>query len=241
MYHAVPTETPPAHRQRIVAYARDAGLKIIALHYLFLPGMSITADDAQIRSSTMDHARSAIDLAHDLGAAFVVFGAGFARSIPAGMAHPVGSARVVDALGAMAAHAETRGVTVCFEGLNRYETNIGRTLAECSSFVDKVKSSALKVLGDTFQMNIEEMSLAGAIEAAGARLAHFHLADSHRMAPGDGHVDFPAVLNALKKIGYQGFVSFEFFWIAPFLPHLQTFELCDNEVAKGIRYIRRIS
>ena len=36
-----------------------------------------------------------------------------------------------------------------------------------------------------------------------------HLADSNRFEPGAGHLDFKPGLAALKRIGYDGFMTFE--------------------------------
>jgi sugar phosphate isomerase/epimerase len=89
-------------------------------------------------------------------------------------------------------------------------------------------------------MNIEETSMPAAIEASGARLAHLHLPDSHRLAPGDGHIDFPPILAAMQKSGFGGYISFELFWIAPDIPYLPSYELCDGECVKAIRYVRNL-
>ena len=89
-------------------------------------------------------------------------------------------------------------------------------------------------------MNIEDGPLGPAIETVGDRLAHLHIPDSHRLAPGGGHIDFPPVIEALRNIGYLGYVSFEFFSITPDLWYLPTFEACDDEVRKGIEYLRRL-
>jgi len=61
----------------------------------------------------------------------------------------------------------------------------------------------LGLLFDTFHTNIEEVSISAAIERAGDRLFHVHLADSNRWVPGFGHLDFTAVWESLAKISYQ--------------------------------------
>ncbi len=59
-------------------------------------------------------------------------------------------------------------------------------------------------------MNIEEPSIIESIRRCGKRIFHFHVADSNRRYPGAGHIDFPAVLDALFQTGYGGYVSGEF-------------------------------
>jgi sugar phosphate isomerase/epimerase len=58
-------------------------------------------------------------------------------------------------------------------------------------------------------MNIEERSLPQAIRETGELLNHVHLSDSNRAAPGQGHIDFGSVLQALADIDYRDYLTFE--------------------------------
>ena len=40
-------------------------------------------------------------------------------------------------------------------------------------------------------------------------LIHVHIADTDRLAPGKGNVDFLSVMQALKDIKYDGYVTME--------------------------------
>ena len=75
--------------------------------------------------------------------------------------------------------------------------------------MERIGSPDVSVLLDVFHMNIEEVSIGAAIREAGARLGHFHLADSNRRAAGMGHVDFAEVAAALRDAGYRGWLSAE--------------------------------
>jgi sugar phosphate isomerase/epimerase len=44
---------------------------------------------------------------------------------------------------------------------------------------------------------------------ADRRRARVHVDDSNRMQPGTGHLDFPAVFDALHEIGYDGWLTLE--------------------------------
>jgi sugar phosphate isomerase/epimerase len=238
MYHCIPKETPAARRREIRERTRASGLAISGLHYIFEPGTSMVSDNEAERRRVTEHVRSIIELSHDLGCSMVVVGGSKQRSVPVGMSRETGIRRVVDAFAEIGRHAEKLGVTACFEAHNRYESNVGNTLAECSRYVDEINSPAMKVAGDTYHMNIEEASLSAAIEQAGPRLAHLHLPDSHRLAPGGGHIDFTSILKSLRKIGFDGYLSFEMFGITPEMMYLPTFDACDAENDKGIRHVR---
>src|SRR3972149_931401 len=57
--------------------------------------------------------------------------------------------------------------------------------------------------------NIEEANPVEAIRRCKKLLMNLHIADSNRMAVGDGHVDFRAIMHALKEINYQGPLTLE--------------------------------
>lgn len=105
--------------------------------------------------------------------------------------------------------AEKDNVILTIEPINRYETNFLNTVEQTMEFVDKVGSSKLKILVDTFHMNIEEPSIIESIKKAQNYISHVHVADSNRWAPGMGHIDFKGIVNCLADIGYGGYLSAE--------------------------------
>jgi sugar phosphate isomerase/epimerase len=40
-------------------------------------------------------------------------------------------------------------------------------------------------------------------------IAYIHFADSDRRAPGQGHIDFERILEALRRAGYDGWIAVE--------------------------------
>ena len=70
--------------------------------------------------------------------------------------------------------------------------------------------STVKVMLDTFHMNIEEDSLTDAIRRSGKLLGHFHVGEANRRCPGpNGRFDWHAIGQALHDIGYTGDVVME--------------------------------
>lgn len=240
MYHAEPAKTSQERRKEILKRVRDAGMEVSGLHFIFPPGLKMASSDKEERRKVADYVGTVLDLAHDLEAPIVMIGGGGMRAASEGVDKETAIENVCDTFRRIGEHADAKGVIACFEALNRFETQIGRGFAEVCGYLDRIGSPAVKLGGDTFHMNIEEPSMPASIEAAGARLAHLHLPDSHRLAPGDGHIDFAPILRALKKINYGGYVSFEMFWIAPDIAYLPTYELCDAENVKAIKYIREL-
>lgn len=100
-------------------------------------------------------------------------------------------------------------VKFAIEPINRYETDLLNDVEGGLRFLERVGSTNLGLLLDTFHMNIEERSLTESIRLARHRMFHFHVADSNRWYPGAGHIDFRSVLATLDEINYSGFVSAE--------------------------------
>ena len=105
--------------------------------------------------------------------------------------------------------AEAAGVKVILEPLNRYETHFIQRLGQAAEICRELGSPAMAFMADLFHMNLEEVDLARAIEENADQLAYVHLADSNRYQPGAGHLDFRAPLAALKRVGYDGWLTLE--------------------------------
>jgi len=116
---------------------------------------------------------------------------------------------IQDCLVRGAALAEEQGVILAIEPINRYETDLINTLAEALSMAADVDSESVKIMADTFHMNIEEASIAHSLRQSRGKLVHFHVADSNRLSPGKGHLDFASIISELKGIGYEGYLSAE--------------------------------
>ena len=101
--------------------------------------------------------------------------------------------------------AADHGITLCMEALNRFEGYMINTADECLAYVRAVNRPNVKVMLDTFHMNIEEDSLTDAIRKSGPLLGHFHVGEANRRCPGpNGRFDWAAIGRALRSIGYAG-------------------------------------
>jgi D-psicose/D-tagatose/L-ribulose 3-epimerase len=107
--------------------------------------------------------------------------------------------------------AEAHGCRIAMEPLNRFETDFLNTVEQGMALVVDVGSPALKLLLDTFHMNIEEKDLPAAIRCAGPLVAHFHACGSDRGTPGADHLNWPGIAAALRAIRYEGDVVIESF------------------------------
>lgn len=101
------------------------------------------------------------------------------------------------------------GVDYCLEVLNRFEGYLLNTCEECKKFVEQVDVPAVKIMLDTFHMNIEEDSMTEAILLAGDKLGHFHVGENNRRLPGKGGMPWYEIGSALRAIGYDKNVVME--------------------------------
>lgn len=153
---------------------------------------------------------------------------------------------VVRHLKTLSRYAEARGLQICLEPLNRFETDFINTCDQALQMVRDVGSPALKIQLDTFHMNIEEKNQAAAIRKAGKHLAHLHACGCDRGTPGNDHIDWPGIARALKDIGYQGDIVIEGFathvkLIARAAAIWRQIEPTNEEIAvKGLKFLQRI-
>lgn len=120
-------------------------------------------------------------------------------------------ANSVAAMQRLADYAGEKGINIDLEVVNRYETNIMNTGLEGLAFLDEVNRPNAYLHLDTYHMNIEEDGMEKSVLAAGDRLGYVHIGESHRGYLGTGNVDFDTFFGALKKINYQGPITFESF------------------------------
>ena len=168
-----------------------------------LDGLTLADPDPAVRAKAVERVRGHIELAAEVGSAVTI------GSVSGRLAGRVPRSQALECLGEVCRAAAPLGVTVLIEPLNRYENDYINTLADGVAVIAEVGAPNLKLLADTFHMNIEEVDLAASLVAAGPSIGHVHLADSNRQAPGRGHLDFKPVIEALARIGYQGWLSFE--------------------------------
>lgn len=126
--------------------------------------------------------------------------------------------------------ATDNGVDLMIEPLNRYSTPL------CCSYEDSLvilnEITEMKLMLDTFHMNIEEDSISTTIlNSKKNRLSHMHFADNNRKMPGFGHIDFEAIIKSLKGISYKEVISFE-----PTLSKIDYF----SDLKHGLDYIKKI-
>jgi len=125
--------------------------------------------------------------------------------------------------------AQALGIDMCLEVVNRFETLILNTAEEAIQFCNEVNNPNVKILLDTFHMNIEEDNIGDAIRSAGKLLGALHVGEGNRTVPGQGHLPWDEIGKALRDIGFNGGAVME-----PFV-------LQGGQVGKDIKVFRDLS
>ena len=175
------------------------------------PTTDVTSTNASIIAKGDELLRKATDVLHDLGGTELCGVLYCSLGKYPGPASRENRANSVAAMQRLSDYAADKGINVNFEVVNRYETNIMNTGIEGLAFLDEVNRPNTFIHLDTYHMNIEEDGMEKSVIAAGEKLGFVHIGESHRGYLGSGNVDFDTFFAALKKINYQGPITFESF------------------------------
>jgi sugar phosphate isomerase/epimerase len=161
-----------------------------------------------VREQLTERLNEIIQLAAHFGASVII--GGVRGKLYGNEAHKTDQyVAAVETLGNLANIAGDSGINLYLEPINRYETNFINSVEQGIELIESIGHSSVKLLLDTFHMNIEEVDPCSAIHAAEKHLGYVHFADSNRQAPGRGHINFNAILEALTSIGYRGYITAE--------------------------------
>ena len=111
----------------------------------------------------------------------------------------------------VAEYAQTRGVTLAVEYLNRFETYLLTCADDVVRYVVAVDHANCRAAFDTFHANMEEKSMGEAIRKVAPYLVHVQISENDRSTPGRGHIDFTEVFDTLAEVGYVGPIAIEAF------------------------------
>ncbi len=191
----------------------DAGIGVTVCG-AFGPDRDMSAADEAVRDNAGRYLASCIDIAARLGSE-VVLGPMYAGVGNTQMLDPAARRaqwdRAVAGLGRAADQAAACGVTLGFEPLNRFETDLVNTVDQGLKLIDDIGRPNVGFLLDTFHMNIEEKDIPDAIRRAGRHIVAFHACSSDRGTPGEDHLPWPEIVAALGETGYAGPVVIEAF------------------------------
>ena len=180
----------------------------------FGPSRDFTHEDPTFHQNSFDYVKACFEITAELGAIFVA-GPMYSAVGKARLVSPeqkkVEWDRAVTNLYQVCKMAESQGLEIALEPLNRFETDLINTAEDLMRLIDDINHPAAKVLLDAFHMNIEEPDIEKAIQSVGDKLIHVQVSENYRGTPGTGQTRWDAYKRGLEAIGYTGTVSIESF------------------------------
>ena len=132
-------------------------VQILAVGYLyFMENLSLTDQDPTIRKRAIEGVSQYIEVASQLGSQISI---GSIRGFWPNVDQQQCMSIFMDSLRICLDKAEKEGVTLSLEPINRYEMNLVNTVQEGLAVIKEQGSPNLKLMLDTFHMNIEEPSI----------------------------------------------------------------------------------
>jgi len=188
------------------------GLERTAVSAMGDPAMNLISPDAATRKAGIDYMKWAIDCSAALGADRLsgplhsTLGA-FSGSGPTAAEKK----RSVASQRAIGDHAGKKGVTIGLEALNRFECYLVNTMADLSEHIDAIDRPHIKAMYDTFHANIEEADPIGAYTRNRRNVVHIHISENDRGVPGRGNIPWKETFSAIRKSGYDNWLTIESF------------------------------
>ena len=174
--------------------------------------------------------RKAIDAAAEAGFPNVIC---FSGNRKAGLTDEQGQDNCAEALKQVAGLAEKKKITLCMELLNSKRNHKGYMCDRTAwgvGMCKKVGSERVKLLYDIYHMQIDEGDVIATITESKDYIGHYHTGG----VPGRNEIDdtqelyYPAIMRAILKTGYEGYVAHEFVPKRDPLTSLrQAIEICD--------------
>lgn len=213
---------------------REMGLDIsIVSSHGFKEGMCNTSQ----HEKCLKVLRERIDLAAENGYKNVIT---FTGMLPKGVSPEQASRNCVEGWKKIVGHAEQKGVTLCLEHLNtRDDTHpmkghpgyFGDDVDHCVDMIRRVGSPRMKLLFDIYHVQIMNGDVIRRIREYKDLIGHYHTAGNPGRAEldEDQEINYPAVMRAILKTGYKGYVAQEFIptWKDKIAALRHAVQLCD--------------
>ena len=171
-----------------------------------LIGLTLTHPDHELRMSAINRIKEYIDLAYHFNSVVII---GLTKGNVGILGEDVYFRTFSESIYECLTYAEKKGVNIAIEAINRYESNVLNNIESIFQFIKPFNSDNIKIHIDSFHMNIEESDFCSEIFKYGSYIGHVHFADNNRLYPGQGHINFREILDALIKVDYKGNIGLE--------------------------------
>jgi sugar phosphate isomerase/epimerase len=191
-------------------------------------GNCLCTGDEMVRRRTVELLKSFVDLASRWNAV-IVFGSLQGR-LSDEPDRQLGEARIREALQEVGRYAADQRAILAFEPVNHGEVGFHNTIAEVAGLVRVLNLPGVRMMIDTFHMNIEEKQMLASLAIVRDILVHVHLSETNRDVLGEGHWPTATFLGELERIGYRGYCTVGVYNTR--LPRRECIERCMLELKR---------
>jgi sugar phosphate isomerase/epimerase len=202
--YALPLET-------IHTFLQDSGLAITGLRTGAITevyGVTLGHPDPAVRNEAVARLNDVIRYGSHFGQPRILVGL-MQGPLEPGQTVAQAEEYIIDGIRLCADEAARYGMEIDVEPVNRYELGYHSRVKEVIAVIRRVNRPNVRILLDTFHMNIEESSIGAALVCASSLFGHVHLGDTNRLPPGMGHFDFREFFAILRSLNYRGNVTVE--------------------------------
>jgi len=188
------------------------GVEIAAIgtrHLHVTHGLYLASLHEEVRKRALAYVAECMKMAQELDCSIVQAGWAFQGSKLEAQ-HRLVWKQAVASLKEVGRLAADFGLWFVIEFACRQNAELVNTMDDALRMLDEVACANVLVMADTFHIYTENCPLGETVTRAGKRLGYIHLADSDRLTPGTGSINFKEVVSALKQMRYKGYIVMEF-------------------------------
>lgn len=100
--------------------------------------------------------------------------------------------------------AQAAAVALVIESTNRFLSGVSHTVEDSVELAVQLRSNCIRVLPDTFHMNIEERDMCAELLRHLPYIDELHVSENNRLYPGFGMIDFRHIRNCIEAAGFRG-------------------------------------
>jgi fructoselysine 3-epimerase len=205
--HAYPPCLTKERRKHIRKVLDDNGIALSSMLPALSggPGHNLVSPIPEERRHTIDHYKDLVELSAEWGGKILLYIPGW---IVFGTTYEQAWEWSTAALSDIAEKAEKFDITLVIEPVS-FDTNFVDKGEEAIEMMEEVNKPNVKLMFDTFHTLYRKEPSSDYIYRMGKNLRHMHISDNNRLPPGQGRGDFISVINALKDIDFDGYLTME--------------------------------
>lgn len=219
------TQISQEQRKSVRQTADQHGLKILGIHWLLANVVSpvplyVTHPEKSVRKDTADYFIGLTQLCADLGGHIMVIGSPKNRSLMPGVTCEQAMTYAAEVFTPCLDLAARHNIKLAIEPLTPKETDFLNTAQDGIELIQRINHPNFQLHLDVKAMSSESKPIPQIIKDSAKHMVHFHVNDPNLLGPGMGDVKYEPIIQALREVNYNGYLSVEVFDFKPGARHI---------------------